>query len=805
MSIDSTAELLFKVSADTQDAQNNIARFRNLLGKNIDDLGAEFGAWSNKVFGDLSTVQGALNAVAAAALAGGVAIAAGLVAAAEKAADYAVAIGRASALTGIGAEQMSGLRYAADVSGLSFDSLTQGLVKFARSVDMARDPTSQQALAFHRMGISQDAVNQGGKALLPLFYATADAFAKDMTVTERAAVSRQLFSKGGADLILMLSKGSDKLKEFAAEAQQMGLVITTEGVASAKAYKAEIGLVKDTLEGLTIDIGAKVLPMINELAYTFVGTAAAVKAWVDNLTTGVYSWEHISQAYVDAITDYQVRIHKLVEAAKTDNAGLLPEPAKMAEAKANFTGLSNILESINGKIASETSAYAKLNQEIDHYAFEAQKAAEELKKLQSAGKITQESYTREMAALAEIPAQMVLARRQGLQKLDAVDLEHNLKQMEALDQVHTELADKLAVYDSQDYTAQRAKLDKESDQLRQSSEKKAQLTVNEYALLDQIHQAGLNKIARDQTQAFLTEIEKLQQNVEQMVLANLVGADKLNFQYQQDLRNFSQVEEAKALKTAQSEAERATIHAFYEQANKQLLQTHAQDLQQLLNSQGWRGVFGDHFASQIKGNEALMKEWASSSNQSLLMVNVTMEALKKLLIDTFTQFAQGMAQNIAHALIYEQSVGKAMRGAAAAAMESMAAEALVHSIMAMGLGFYDLAIGNFSGAGTAFAAAAIWGSVGGVAAITGRAIAPKDASSTSASASGASSSSSTSADSASASSSSAQAQPSVYIHVNGSIIGPSGASELCDIINQAVYGNDVTLYASHTKAGVPIG
>jgi hypothetical protein len=45
----------------------------------------------------------------------------------------------------------------------------------------------------------------------------------------------------------------------------------------------------------------------------------------------------------------------------------------------------------------------------------------------------------------------------------------------------------------------------------------------------------------------------------------------------------------------------------------------------------------------------------------------------------------------------------------------------------------------------------------------------------------------------------------VFIHINGSVIGPSGAAELADILNQAVYGNDVTLYASHSKTGVPLG
>ena len=42
------------------------------------------------------------------------------------------------------------------------------------------------------------------------------------------------------------------------------------------------------------------------------------------------------------------------------------------------------------------------------------------------------------------------------------------------------------------------------------------------------------------------------------------------------------------------------------------------------------------------------------------------------------------------------------------------------------------------------------------------------------------------------------------IYVSGHIVGPSGISELADMFNQAVYGNDVTLYASHNAMGSPL-
>ena len=65
MAIDSSAELLFNIGANTDDAESNILRFRTLMGKDLSDLTGEFDAWAGKLVGDLGTVKGALIATSA--------------------------------------------------------------------------------------------------------------------------------------------------------------------------------------------------------------------------------------------------------------------------------------------------------------------------------------------------------------------------------------------------------------------------------------------------------------------------------------------------------------------------------------------------------------------------------------------------------------------------------------------------------------------------------------------------------------------------------------------------------------------
>ncbi len=74
MAFDSTAELLFHIGADSDDAEENIQRFRSLLGKDLDDIRSEFHDWAEEVFGEMNTVKGALLGLTAAAGAGVVAL-----------------------------------------------------------------------------------------------------------------------------------------------------------------------------------------------------------------------------------------------------------------------------------------------------------------------------------------------------------------------------------------------------------------------------------------------------------------------------------------------------------------------------------------------------------------------------------------------------------------------------------------------------------------------------------------------------------------------------------------------------------
>jgi hypothetical protein len=791
MSIDSSANLLFNISADPSAAQSNITAFRGLLSKDLGAMGAEFEGWSKKVFGNLTTVSGGFAAVGAALAAGVVAAAGAMSAAADKAADYALKIEDGGEKTGIASEDMSKLHYAARMTETRYEALVGGLTKFASTIDKARDATSQQAAVFHRMGISQAEIEAGSRNMLPLFYRVTDAFKDQMTAVERTAVARDLFSRGGAELVEMLKRGSGALRDMGDEATRLGLIITEQDIVAAKELKAEMAFLKAETEALTLSLGKLSMPlktdfligvegMIGGMKAALAGGSGDLMGLIRNFTTG----------FAVASVEAAERIQRNVRAGMQGVGEGLEPPEGTKKVTQDFWGLTNVLEQLRAKSAAAQGEEAKLGQEFAHLRLELGKAGEEFKKLRDSGKLDPEAIKREQAALLGMFPALIKAESGAWQEL--ID-----KRAAAVEAAGVDLQQRLLGQQERTAEGERAAWDAEIVRLTAHLAKAKTLTEANQALIAEVHRAGLYKIAREQNEAFVRELATLQHELAATFGARQTNAERLKWQYDQDLVKFGEVEEAKTLKTASSEAEREIIRRQYDMNRAAAFARYGEEMTALYNSQGWQGLFGAEFAQRIRGNEALLREWAYSADQSLMMVRVAAESLREMAVKTFGQFAQAMGQNIAQAIVYKKSIGEAMRAAAAETMAAIAAESFVQAIYATAIGFIRLAQHDYVAAGQAFQAAGIFAGVGVAAAVAGRAIAPKQAGAGAAGGAGEGVSGGGSA--AGASEAQETRGPRVQIIINGHIVGRQGIEEMMQMMNEAVRDRDVSLVASGVK------
>ena len=141
-------------------------------------------------------------------------------------------------------------------------------------------------------------------------------------------------------------------------------------------------------------------------------------------------------------------------------------------------------------------------------------------------------------------------------------------------------------------------------------------------------------------------------------------------------------------------------------------------------------TLSDHFKVNVDvvnnildRNRQVAQLWKTELVANLAEVLKVSQNLSVSLEQSFTQFDSALGSNIANAIIWQKSIGAAFSKAAVQAITSIAQESLVRAIYSSALGFYLLAVQDYTGAAAAFESAAMYGAVGGAAALAGRAIA----------------------------------------------------------------------------------
>jgi hypothetical protein len=238
--------------------------------------------WSanmDKAKGDMTTFGGVVNAkkddiekIGKAFTAAGVAIVGSLGMMLKSAMDFTLEAGRMSMKTGIAIETISGLREAADKTGLSMDELGVALRRYASLITDAKNGNQAASETLKRLGITATDANGKLKPMDQLLLETADRFKKMEDGSEKAALAVDLFGRSGTMMIPMLNKGSEGIKEFMADAKEMGLTITKDGVDKMKSLRLAMKEVDDALMAVKLVIANAIVPVVKTFsdALTFV-------------------------------------------------------------------------------------------------------------------------------------------------------------------------------------------------------------------------------------------------------------------------------------------------------------------------------------------------------------------------------------------------------------------------------------------------------------------------------------------------------------------------------------------------------
>lgn len=207
-------------------------------------------------------------------MATGAAITAPLIAAAKASAESGAAMYDMSKRTGISAENLSTLGFAANATGASVEGLEAGIKRMQKTIAGVEDVVEGTTGSLAHLGLA--AADVVGLSPDQQFRKIAAAIAEIQDPTARAAAAMKVFGRQGTDLLPMIQR----LGVLENTARGLGFVKTDASVAAAKQLELAFWLIEKASKSVWGALQSAVVPILTETAKVTVGATLAVRDFI---------------------------------------------------------------------------------------------------------------------------------------------------------------------------------------------------------------------------------------------------------------------------------------------------------------------------------------------------------------------------------------------------------------------------------------------------------------------------------------------------------------------------------------------
>jgi len=173
-------------------------------------------------------------------------------------------------ITGSSAEEMSKLKYAADITGVSMDLLTRNF-KILYTHLGANDNAAKE------FGVTVRNANGTMRSTIDILGDLSDKWINMADKTKAAEMGSKLFGRSFVDMTPLLALGSQGIKDLADQAQKMGLVLSGKNVNDIRAYNMAHRQMKAAVSSVSIAIGNELLPILSGLTIGITNGITAIK------------------------------------------------------------------------------------------------------------------------------------------------------------------------------------------------------------------------------------------------------------------------------------------------------------------------------------------------------------------------------------------------------------------------------------------------------------------------------------------------------------------------------------------------
>ena len=273
---------------------------------------------------------------------------AGFAAMIKNAIDAADQLNKLSQKIGISVEALSTLRFAAQLSDVSLETLQKGIKGLSQNIAEANTGIGDGAQVFDALGISVKNADGSMKSTEAVLLQMADVFANLEDGAVKTALAVKLFGKSGMDMIPFLNQGAAGINQLTAEAERLGLKLTTETARSAEAFNDNLTALKASSSSLGIALARDFLPELTNItnamreAANEAGTLKALWVGLGGVGNLIFNGTEIKRA-----RDEIARIQELVDSTRTTvDAGKAPVPFMPFDVKFNDGAMATLRKNL---------------------------------------------------------------------------------------------------------------------------------------------------------------------------------------------------------------------------------------------------------------------------------------------------------------------------------------------------------------------------------------------------------------------------------------------------------------------------
>lgn len=212
----------------------------------------------------------------------------------SKMASYGSEINDMSVRTGFSRESLQELKFAADQTGVSMESIEVSTRRLTKSMGEAAAGQGSSAKLFEQLGISIKNADGTLRPANEVFNETIGALGRIPDETTRNVVAMDLLGKSAGDLTPLMEAGETGLSDFAKEARDAGLVMSEEAIIAADAFGDKMDKLKAQLGLAGMEIGQAFMPVMEKMiAFIQDSVVPAIKQfseWFKNLSTTQKEW-----------------------------------------------------------------------------------------------------------------------------------------------------------------------------------------------------------------------------------------------------------------------------------------------------------------------------------------------------------------------------------------------------------------------------------------------------------------------------------------------------------------------------------